>query len=183
MQNQPRDYDVTLGGFNPCTSAVLGGLEGVKQRLTNGGDECSSLIEALRYGEDGEDLVRNYFNHPDHSQFFIDMVAAGKNPSISEQRLEWFGPSVQVSNKKELQRIIRSTSVDLVWDNAGKEGAVIYPAAYSPSKLRHLWLLTHVPEDPEAQSIALGIEIYLKQGEPLCSLAQNLLEQLENFSI
>ncbi|WP_414621287.1 hypothetical protein [Calothrix sp. CCY 0018] len=35
-QNQPRRFDVVLGGKNPApvTGAVLGGIEGVKRRFT-----------------------------------------------------------------------------------------------------------------------------------------------------
>jgi hypothetical protein len=38
-------------------------------------------------------------------------------------------------------------------------------------------------ENPEAQSLAFAIQINLRLPEPLCTLAQNLLSQLENFSL
>lgn len=36
-QNEPREFDIVLGGEKPPPSqgAVLGGIEGVKQRLTS----------------------------------------------------------------------------------------------------------------------------------------------------
>ncbi len=185
MPNQPREYDVTLGGQNPCNAAVLGGLEGVKQRLTSDDimQSTQALIDAVQYGAEGKALVKQHFNHPDHSKFFIDMVRAGYTPTTREQRFSWYGPSVSCSNKLELQQIIRSCKVDLVWDSSGKEGCVVYPSAYSKAKLLSLWLLMQQRENPESQSLAFAIQINLQLLEPLCTLAQNLLSQLENFSL
>lgn len=183
MLNQLREYDVILGGQNSCTAAVLGGLEGVKQPLASDNpDKYSILIDALQYGAKGKALVKQYFNHPDHSRFFIDMVKAGCTPTISERRFSWYGPGVNCDSKKQLQKVIRATKVDLVWDSCGKEGAVAYPAAYSRSKLRSIWLLLQDRENPEAIGLRQGISICLYQAEPLCTLAQNLLSQLKDFS-
>jgi hypothetical protein len=137
-QDQPHTYDAVLGGQHPnslATAAILGGLEGVKQRLAS--DQLNlptkALKDALDYGAKGEALIREYFNHPDHSQFFIDLVKAGYTPQISEQRACWY--TVDATTQRELQQIIRLTVVDLAWDNDGKKGFVVYPAAYSPSNL------------------------------------------------
>jgi hypothetical protein len=59
--NQPREYDAVLSGQAPppVEGVVLGGLEGVKRRLTNTVVEAqvAALSEALNYGEVGLDLV------------------------------------------------------------------------------------------------------------------------------
>jgi hypothetical protein len=79
------------------------------------------------------------------------------------------------------KQIIRKTKVNLVWDNSGEEGCVAYPAAYSYSNLSSLWLLMQGKENPEVQSLGFAIKNSLRQSEPLCTLAQNLLSQLRNF--
>ncbi len=64
-QNQPREFDVVLGGKNPppVTGVVLGGIEGVKRRLESEivdvrcAFRVKALSDALNYGEAGLDLV------------------------------------------------------------------------------------------------------------------------------
>jgi hypothetical protein len=59
--NQPNPNDAVLGGQGlPLNSGVLGGLEGVKQRLTSESEEIrmAALDEALNYGQPGRDLLR-----------------------------------------------------------------------------------------------------------------------------
>lgn len=60
-QNQPREFDVVLGGENPApvTGVVLGGIEGVKRRLKseNVDVRIKALDDALDYGDEGLDLV------------------------------------------------------------------------------------------------------------------------------
>ena len=60
-QNQPREFDVVLGGNNapPITGAVLGGIEGVKRRLESENEEAriAALRDALNYEDEGLDLV------------------------------------------------------------------------------------------------------------------------------
>lgn len=59
--NQPRKYDAVKGGQTPYPdgNAVLGGIEGVKQRLAIGTLEqrIAALSDALKYSEAGLDLV------------------------------------------------------------------------------------------------------------------------------
>ena len=58
--NQPREYDAVLGGQNPPTyAAVLGGIQGIKKRLSSPILEVriNALSDALNYGEKGLDLV------------------------------------------------------------------------------------------------------------------------------
>ena len=57
----PKPYDAVLGGQNPIPegAAVLGGIKGVKLRLSNENPEVriKALYQALNYGEPGLDLV------------------------------------------------------------------------------------------------------------------------------
>jgi len=58
---QPGKYDAVLGGKNPppVDSAVLGGIEGIKRRLSNPvvDVKLAALSDALKYEEAGLDLV------------------------------------------------------------------------------------------------------------------------------
>lgn len=60
-QNQPGRYDAVLGGKNPppVTGAVLGGIEGIKRRLSNpvADVKIAALSDALNYGDVGLGLV------------------------------------------------------------------------------------------------------------------------------
>ncbi|MDY6900945.1 MAG: HEAT repeat domain-containing protein [Cyanobacteriota bacterium] len=60
-QNQPREFDVVLGGENPApvTGVVLGGIEGIKQRLESEIADViiKALYDALNYGDEGLDLI------------------------------------------------------------------------------------------------------------------------------
>jgi len=57
----PNPYDAVLGGQNQTLegAAVLGGIEGVKLRLSNENPEVriKALHQALNYGEPGIDLI------------------------------------------------------------------------------------------------------------------------------
>ncbi|HBB36175.1 MAG TPA: hypothetical protein DC064_31470 [Cyanobacteria bacterium UBA9273] len=59
--NQPRDNDAVLGGKNPppTSGVILGGIEGVKRRLTSATVEqrIAAVTEALKYGNVGLELV------------------------------------------------------------------------------------------------------------------------------
>jgi len=58
--NQPREYDAVLGGQKiPQDAAVLGGIEGVKMRLTaeNELTRIAAVGEAMKYGEAGLEVA------------------------------------------------------------------------------------------------------------------------------
>lgn len=62
MENkEPREYDAVLGGqvSPPSDGAVLGGLEGAKQRFIDGDDNYRilALSQLINYGQEGLDLV------------------------------------------------------------------------------------------------------------------------------
>lgn len=60
-QNHPKEFDVVRGGVSPppVQGAVLGGVEGVKQRLASSAVKAriAALSEALKYGDIGLYLV------------------------------------------------------------------------------------------------------------------------------
>ncbi|MEH2074021.1 MAG: STM4015 family protein [Nostoc sp.] len=60
-QNEPREFDAVLGGESPppVQGAVLGGIEGVKQRLASFlvKARIDAVNDALKYGDAGLDLV------------------------------------------------------------------------------------------------------------------------------
>ena len=64
--NKPQEFDAVLGGKAPppVEGVVLGGLEGVKHRLTSTVVEArvTALSDALSYGEAGLDLVIGALN-------------------------------------------------------------------------------------------------------------------------
>ncbi|HAA27995.1 MAG TPA: WD40 repeat domain-containing protein [Cyanobacteria bacterium UBA8553] len=73
--HQPKAYDVVLGGqaSAPAYGAVLGGLAGVKRRLSNSNSgnslyiveqRVNALKEALKYGSEGLALVIEALNDP-----------------------------------------------------------------------------------------------------------------------
>ena len=59
--HKPKEYDAILGvqATPPMSGAILGGLEGVKQRLssTSVAQRVAALKESLKYGQAGLDLV------------------------------------------------------------------------------------------------------------------------------
>jgi hypothetical protein len=66
-RNQPREYDAVLGGQvpPPVDGVVLGGIEGVKRRLssaTSPQQQILAVAEALKYGEAGIKLVFEIVN-------------------------------------------------------------------------------------------------------------------------
>ncbi|MEH2201757.1 HEAT repeat domain-containing protein [Nostoc sp.] len=59
-QNEPREFDAVLGGETPpIYDAVLGGIEGIKRRLSSQfiEDREEALHDALQYGASGLDLI------------------------------------------------------------------------------------------------------------------------------
>jgi len=70
-QRQPREYDAILGGKNPppVNAAVLGGIEGVKMRLSSTVERSrvDAVAEALRYDDAGLDLVIEALKDESHS--------------------------------------------------------------------------------------------------------------------
>ncbi|BAZ09443.1 GUN4 domain protein [Calothrix sp. NIES-4071] len=68
--NSPRAYDAVLGGNNPPTAAVLGGIEEIKQleyKLSSQHVEsrASALSEALNYGQEGLPFLIQALNDPE----------------------------------------------------------------------------------------------------------------------
>ncbi len=93
--HEPRPYDAVLGGQSapPASAAVLGGLEGVKQRLSSNSEavRMAALSEALKYGQPGWELVFQIFRSSTGSaQWAVyDQLWNAANPKIRKQLLKY----------------------------------------------------------------------------------------------
>ena len=93
--NQPKDYDAVIGGNAPAYSGlVLGGIEGVKQRLCVGDlpshiysieQRIAALKDALNYGKAGLDLVIQALND---AEWHIHQAAYSLLNSYSENHVK-----------------------------------------------------------------------------------------------
>lgn len=96
--NQPRDFDVVLGGQAPppIASVVLGGLEGVKNRLESSNVEVrvAALSEALNYGEAGLDLLIGALYNDSSQQLkrFVGRLLKQKGGTKARQALLNYDP-------------------------------------------------------------------------------------------
>lgn len=68
--NQPSKNDAVMGSDNspPVSGIVLGGIEGVKHRLSSNNTEerITALSEALNYGEAGLNLLVQAYRESRH---------------------------------------------------------------------------------------------------------------------
>src|SRR5919202_1429968 len=103
-RNHPRAYDVVLGGQTPTpmSGAGLGGLPGVKQRLSRSylGDSPSHVVQrinalndALNYGSEGLELVIGAFKDPSwRVQRTAYSLLQGNHEPIVIQALQEYNP-------------------------------------------------------------------------------------------
>jgi hypothetical protein len=182
MTNHPQNDDAVAGnGHNPLASAsVLGAFDGFKARLTAG--DASALQDAIRYGEAATPVIREFFKHPDHSQFFIDMIKAKRVPRLGDQRFMWSGPSLYCK-KSELLTIIRLTTVDLIWENLGQDELIIYPAAYSQQAIQAGLRVLIFDSKEDLARLTTAIALCYMQGDPLKRLAENFVQQIWNVFV
>ncbi|BBD70352.1 leucine rich repeat variant [Nostoc commune NIES-4072] len=90
--NQPREYDAVLGGEAPppVHGVILGGLEGVRNRLKSSVVEVqmNALSEALNYGDIGLDLViNNLTNYSEQVQRFAAKLLKQRGGDKGKQAL------------------------------------------------------------------------------------------------
>ncbi len=90
--NQPREFDAVLGGETPppISGVVLGGIEGVKNRLKSlePRERASALIDALRYKEEGFQLLIEALKDPsDKVQIFAARLLRDKGGEKGKQVL------------------------------------------------------------------------------------------------
>ncbi|AVH71461.1 hypothetical protein [Nostoc sp. 'Lobaria pulmonaria (5183) cyanobiont'] len=89
-QNQPREFDAVFGGeaAPPLQGAVLGGIEGIKRRLSNSNIEVgiAALSEALNYGDAGLCLVIEALKNKSKKiqKYALNIL---KNTEISQAKL------------------------------------------------------------------------------------------------
>ncbi|MEG4505884.1 formylglycine-generating enzyme family protein [Microcoleus sp. F6_B4] len=95
-QNQPREYDVVLGGKSqvPLGAAVLGGIPGVKSRLASPIVEVkiAALSEALKNGDAGLDLIIGALQDESMQVKFAaySLLKDRDEPNIKQQLQKYF---------------------------------------------------------------------------------------------
>ncbi|MEH2246993.1 hypothetical protein [Nostoc sp.] len=87
--NQPREYDVVLGGQNPppVDGVVLGGLEGAKQRFASNDENyrLSALSQLINHRQEGWDLVIQALKDPSQG---VQLAAYKLLQDISELKVK-----------------------------------------------------------------------------------------------
>jgi len=106
--NQPNPNDAVLGGQGlPLNSGVLGGLEGVKQRLTSESEEIrmAALDEALNYGQPGKDVLRQVVkNETGDLQLIAYNLLSQQVDEKEKQELQtYLSPQLQIDLKFDLE--------------------------------------------------------------------------------
>ena len=109
--NRPREYDAVLGGQNiPKDAAVLGGIEGVKMRLTAEDEliRVAAVGEAMKCGEAGLDLTIACLKDksPRVRQTVIDLLKQRKSEPkvrafIESNLLVFFKPTISSTDPRE----------------------------------------------------------------------------------
>lgn len=118
----PKRDDAVIGGQNPppTHSIVLGGLEGVKKRMANTSVELRSatLKEALKYGQDGLELVIQALHDPSNKLQWDAylLLRTREEPSVREA-LQGYIPSIY--------RNLYDLLADGKWQDADQETATV----------------------------------------------------------
>jgi hypothetical protein len=122
--NQPKAYDVVLGGQVPIPSsvAVLGGLEGIKRHLTSAValQRISALSDALKYGQKGLALVIQALKDEswEVQQSAYSLLLGRTEPSV-QQAFEEYLPSVSAVGMDYTQ--LRNLLIARKWQEANQE--------------------------------------------------------------
>ncbi|MEQ8541516.1 MAG: hypothetical protein RIB93_29150 [Coleofasciculus sp. D1-CHI-01] len=106
--NQPNPNDAVLGGQGfPLNSGVLGGLEGVKQRLTSESEEIrmAALDEALNYGQPGKDVLRQVVQNEtgDLQLIAYNLLSQQVNEKEKQELQTYLPPELQIYLKFDLE--------------------------------------------------------------------------------
>ncbi|MEQ8386877.1 MAG: hypothetical protein RH949_31425 [Coleofasciculus sp. A1-SPW-01] len=106
--NQPNPNDAVLGGQGfPLNSGVLGGLEGVKQRLTSESEEIrmAALDEALNYGQPGKDVLRQVVKTEtgDLQLIAYNLLSQQVNEKEKQELQTYLPPELQIYLKFDLE--------------------------------------------------------------------------------
>lgn len=160
----PKHNDAVLGETRSplATAAVLGGIDGVKQRLKTGNPAIVLKEAVIKYGDAGKNLVKSYFDCEDHSEFFTDAIACGLSPLIDKLNFFWEGSYV-LHDRLDYGFPLRSR-VDLInshfWNRDFKEGAwALHPKAYANKALEKISSALQLPDSAESQALARALEI------------------------
>lgn len=120
--HHPRRDDAVIGRQNPppIHSAVLGGLEGVKRRMTNASVQLRStaLKEALTYGQDGLELVVQALYDPSNEiQWAAYLLLRMREEPIVRDALQGYIPSIY----RKLHDLLTTGN----WQEADQETAAV----------------------------------------------------------
>lgn len=122
--NKPRSDDAVLGGKTPTplTAAVLGGLQGVKQRLANPSERVriAALYEAIEHGRQGvEELVKILTTETGQLQGTAYDLLWDKGSQKTREKLLKYSPVRLVStvNYSKLRKLLAASK----WKEADEE--------------------------------------------------------------
>ncbi|PHM09509.1 hypothetical protein [Nostoc sp. 'Peltigera malacea cyanobiont' DB3992] len=163
--NQPGEFDAVLGGEqqNQNYAVVLGGIQGIKNRLNSEDDEVriAALEDALKYGDVGVDLIiKELYNSSDkiHDHAIYLLRKAGIK---GKQALLDYDPRLVLTTFKDWEDYYD----DGINDPIG-QAYCLCTENYVNSKNKLLRLL----KDPKAKYIeAIKCEVYYK--DPNCKTA------------
>jgi hypothetical protein len=127
---QPRDSDATLGGQTPPpnTGAILGGLEGAKQRLESEAlaARMAALKDSLKYGDQGLELLiqalsdpeeqvqrfacRLLKNHEQGREALLEHRPLDYFKTLADWRWETYNPQVGITDPENNAYVVRMGS-------------------------------------------------------------------------
>ncbi|MBD2597936.1 GUN4 domain-containing protein [Nostoc spongiaeforme FACHB-130] len=127
--NQPREYDAVLGGKipPPKDGVVLGGIAGVKRRLTSAvsvEEQVLAVAEALKYGEAGIRLVFEIINpESEKLQLTISSLLGQQALAKLQSSLDTEPPLISAVgiNYSNLQKLLTAGK----WRDADQETAAM----------------------------------------------------------
>ncbi|MBN3922324.1 hypothetical protein [Nostoc sp. NMS4] len=163
--NQPGEFDAVLGGEqqNQNYAVVLGGLEGVKNRLNSQDDEVktSALEDALKYGNAGIDLIIEALYDPSEEIHDRAICLLRKAGTKGKQALLDYDPWLVLTTFQDWEDYY----YDRIKDPIG-QAYCLYNENYVNSKNK----LSRFLQDPKAKDIeAIKFQAYYK--DPNCKIA------------
>lgn len=147
--NQPRPNDAVLGGQSlpPLNSPVLGGWEGVKQRLASNSDEIriAALEDVLKYGQLGKDLV-------------LQIVKA-ETGFVQCAAYDLLSRSVDEIEKQQLQKYL-PTEAKLAQLEVESLGEAVNKSVKRALDARAIGALANSCESDEYETVLSGLDSY-----------------------
>ncbi|MEH2327418.1 MAG: hypothetical protein V7K32_28450 [Nostoc sp.] len=163
--NKPGEFDAVLGGEqqNENYSLVLGGIEGIKNRLNSEDDEVRSaaLEDALKYGNAGIDLIIEALYDPSEEIHDRAILLLHKGGTKGKEALLYYDPWLVLTTFQDWEDYY----YDRINDPRG-QAYCLYNENYVNSKNK----LSRFLQDPKAKDIeAIKFQAYYK--DPNCKIA------------